>query len=230
MANGWQDAAQNSFGGGSGNWYDPMMGGATLGSMFGGLFGGGKNPYQAGQGYLSQIPGMLGPMFNPYISRGQADLGRVNRQYGALTQDPGGFINRMGSGFQASPGYQYNVDQAMKAANQAAAAGGMLGSPAEQEGIANTVHGLANQDYQQYLGNVLGAYNTGLSGQQHLADQGLTAGQEYGSDLSNVAMSQAMLAELAQQYQNQQKQQQDSGLGGIFGSALGGLGHLFHWF
>lgn len=182
------------------------------------------NPAQAGMPYLQQIPGELSPMFEPYIHAGQQELGPLGRAYQNLMQHPGQLESRLGQGFRASPGYQYNVNQALEAANRAAAAGGMAGSPAEQEAITRQAHGLADQDYGNYMNRMLGMYGQGLQGMQGLARMGLGAGQEYGTDLGNLGMTEAQLAYAGQQQQNQAHR---GLLGSLLGAGAGLLGSLF---
>ena len=68
-----------------------------------------------------------------------------------MVNDPNALYSKFGQGFQQSPGYKFQVDQATNAANSAASAGGMLGTPAEQQQLAGTVGGLANQDFYNYM-------------------------------------------------------------------------------
>ena len=103
--------------------------GATTGSAIGGLFAPWDNPFSGSMDYLNQIPGTITPYYNPYIQAGGRSLNTLENTYNQLLQNPGQTMNQIGSGFQASPGYQYNVQQATNAANQAAAAGGMASRP-----------------------------------------------------------------------------------------------------
>jgi hypothetical protein len=61
--------------------------------------------------------------------------------------------------YQVSPGYQFGVDQATQAAARAASAGGMLASGNHMTAATGIGYGMANQDYQQWLGN-LAPYNS----------------------------------------------------------------------
>lgn len=246
--------------------------GSDLGGIFSSLFGMSnyQNPANAAQPYLNQIPGMLQQYFNPYIQAGQNAMGQLQGQYGNLTSNPTGVLNQIsgnwqtpvgvsnqiqsnwqqptntmnqiGSTYQSSPGYNFNVQQATSAANNAAAAGGMVGSPQEQQQLAHTVSGIADQDYNQYLGNALNQYNTsvgrnlnqmntytnqglglygqGLNGLEDINKMGYGASSEMGQDLASALMSQANLAYSGQQNQNQNQ-------GGSMGNLFGSLGNLF---
>ncbi len=222
-----------------------MINPGTL-SMFGGLFGGGNqnNQYassQAAMPYLNQIGTNITPYFNPYINAGQQALPQLQQQYGnllgegaglqnqynQLMNDPTSVMNKIGAGFQQSPGYQWQVNQSLGAANRAAAAGGMVGSPAEQQQIAGTVNQLANQDYYNYLNHGMSMYNTGLQGATNLYGMGLQGEQ----DLAHMGLSatNSLTDDLMSQYLSQASdayagggKPQGGGMGGIFSGALGG--------
>jgi len=222
-----------------------MSWGNILGMGLGGLAQMGmKNPANAAMPYLNQIQGAISPYFNPYIQAGQSMLPQLQgqygqlmgmlpglqNQYGALMNDPSGMMKGMGSTFQESPGYEWQKNQMMQGVNNAAAAGGMLGTPQAQQNMASTVGNLANQDYYNYLDHLTNLYKTGLAGQtglygmglqgaQGMAGMGLQAGTEMGTDLANALMSQAQLAYAGQANQNQS---QGGAWGGI-GSAVGGI-------
>jgi hypothetical protein len=178
-----------------------------------------QNPANGAQGYLNQIPGMMQGYYNPYIQAGQQALPQLQQQFGMLTNNPGAVMNKIGSGFQQSPGYNWQVKQSMNAANNAAAAGGMLGSPAEQQSAATAVNGLANQDYYNYLNHGMNMYDTGLQGLQGMNQMGFNASTGLANNLANVMQSQANLSYAGQSNQNQMN-------GGLFGAGLGFLGSV----
>lgn len=182
-----------------------------------------NNPANAAQGYLQQVPGAISPYYNPYIGAGQNSLGILQGQYGNLLNNPGGVLNQIGQGYQQSPGFQFQTQQALQAANRAASAGGMLGSPMEQQSIAGTVNGLANQDYNQYLQNAMQMFGQGLQGEQGLNQEGFQASNEMAGDLANNLNSQAQLAYTGQQNQNQHNGGMWGSLFGLAGDAAGSL-------
>jgi hypothetical protein len=112
-------------------------------------------------------------------------------------------MNNAAKGFQQSPGYQFNMNQNMNASNQAAAAGGFLGSSGHQQDSANRASNLANQDYYNYLGNALNMYNTGLQGTSGINQMGYNASNELANSLANVMMAQAGMAYKGQENANQ---------------------------
>jgi hypothetical protein len=181
------------------------------------------NPADAGMPYLNQIGSTVSPYYQPYINAGQGALNTLMGQYGSLIGGPGGFLNSIGKDFQQSPGYNFQVNQATNAANRAAAAGGMAGSPMEQQNLASTVNGLANQDYYNWLNNATGLYKTGLTGMSGINQMGFNASGDLATDLANMLMSQANMAYAGQANQNQAQQGQQGGIWGLLGSAAGNM-------
>lgn len=188
-----------------------------------------NNPANAAMPYLNQIPGMMEGYFNPYISSGQNAMGMLQGQYGNLINDPNAMIAKWGAGYQQSPGYQFQVDQATKAANRAGAAGGMLGSPMEQQQLSGTINNLANQDFQQYLQNVMGAYGLGLSGEQNINQMGFNASDDLARSLAENMQNQAQLAYSGQQNQNQYDQYRNQQRQGWWGAGLGAVSSALPW-
>lgn len=191
----------------------------AIGTLFG--MNSQKNPAGAAQPYLGQIPGAVSQYLNPYMQAGQGAMGNLQNEYGQLMNNPGQFMNQIGKQFQQSPGYQFQVNQATNAANSAAAAGGMAGSPAEQVQLAGTVNGLANQDYYHWLNGAMGMFGTGLQGQQDLMHQGFGASEDMGNALSQSLSQQAAYGYAGQAAQNQS---QGAGIGSIFGDLASWLG------
>jgi len=212
----------------------------TFDSIFGA-----SDPSKDAMNYLNQIPGTIKPYYDPYITAGQGALTDLQKQYQSLTgmgptvqnqylkliQDPTAMMNQIGSGYTASPGYQYQVDQATQQANKAAAAGGMLGSPSEQQYVANTTNQLANQDYYNYLNHALSQYNTGLSGATGLYNTGLgiesdinhmgyNASDTLAQSLANNLASQANLSYAGAANQNAAKSGLWGGLTGMGTAAM----------
>jgi hypothetical protein len=174
-----------------------------------------NNPSDSAMPYYNQIPGTLKQYYDPYVNMGQRAMGSVEGQYNNLMNDPTAMMKQIGSGYKASPGYQWQVDQATKGANQAAAAGGMVGSPAEQQQLAQTTTGLANQDYYNYMNQALGQYQSGLQGMGQLNQMGFNAAQGLAGGLSSNLMNQGNMAYAGTANQNQQRGQM---WGNIFGA------------
>lgn len=181
----------------------------ALPTLMGSIF---PNSGDAGMDYMNQIKGDIQPLYQPYMDAGTQALPALQTQYSNLMQNPGAMMQHFGQGFQQSPGYQFQVNQAMGAANRAASAGGMLGSPQEQQQVGSAVNGIANQDYYNYLNHVMNMYGQGLSGEQGMAKMGQDATNNYADNLTSSLMSQAQLAYAGQNNQNQ-----------MMGGMMGGL-------
>lgn len=193
--------------------------GGMLGSSLYNMFGGYQNPSNAASPYLNNMQGQISPYYQPYINSGQNAMNTLNGQYQQQISNPGGMVNQIGSQYQQSPGYQFNYNQGMDAANSAAASGGMLGTPQHQQQASTMASGLANQDYNQYLGNALGMYGQGIQGLQGMNQMGYNASNEMGNNIGNIMMSQANNAYAGANNQNQSQ----GGMWGSSGSLVGGL-------
>ena len=170
------------------------------------LWGGNDAALQAGN-YYNQIPDILKKYLKSYADRGNAVYPQLQGQYDQLLNDPGGLLNKLGQGYQESPGYQFQLNQELNAGNRAAAAKGMLGSPMQQQQAQQTGSQLANQDFNNYLSHVLGLYGQGLTGKQNIYNMGFGASNNLGENLSNALMSQGNLAYSTAANQNQSNQQ-----------------------
>lgn len=183
------------------------------------LFGGGhhSNPANAAMPYINQIPGMTLPFMQPYFNAGVGALPGLQEQYGKLLNNPGSRLNEIGQNYQQSPGFKFALNQALQGAGHAAAAGGMAGSPQHEQENMGIATGLANQDYNNWLGQATGLYNTGLQGQAGLAGMGQQSGQQMADMIAQMLASQAGYGYAGQAAKNQQRS-------GLFGNLFGALG------
>jgi hypothetical protein len=75
---------------------------------------------------------------------------------------------RATNAFQSSPGYNFAVDQSLDALDRRAASRGMLASGNNTIDTLNTVHGIADQDYNNWQNSLAGLISpelTGVTGQ-----------------------------------------------------------------
>jgi hypothetical protein len=169
------------------------------------------------QSYLQQIPGQITPYYQPFIDAGTGAMSNLQGQYGQLINDPGAKFNQMGQSFQQSPGFNWQMQQALQGANHAAASGGMAGSPEHEQQNEQVANNLANQDYYNYMNNVTGLYGQGLHGEQDMMHQGYDATKSLTDQIA-----QALSQEARMQYgQDASKKSAESS---IFGSAAEGIG------
>ena len=200
--------------------FGTLAGLGGLASGLGGIFGGGgKNPYDQASEHYNKIPDTIKPYFEPYIKQGQQAGQQSNNQFNQLATNPGQRLNEIGANYQQSPGYGWQLNQGMNAANNAAASGGMLGSPQHQQQASTMAQGIANQDYYNFLYRSLGLYGTGLQGLEGQNQFGGQASQNLGGLLGSNLMNQGNMAVSGQASQNQSQ-------GANWGNLFGGLGSL----
>lgn len=195
--------------------------GSGLGGALGGMFGG--NPYKKEMEQMGNIPDVFKNALGPYMSEGKNLLGPLTNQFNQMMNDPGSILSRIGAGYKQSPGYQFQVNQGLAAANRALAPTGMGGTAANQVQLQQLGQHLADQDYGNYMNRALGMFQGGLGGLGGLERQGYGAAEDYAGGMGNYYR---MMAELAGQ-QQQNKNSQLSGLGSLFGGAAGALASLF---
>jgi hypothetical protein len=202
-----------------------------------------SNPATKAQQTVAQIPGAVSPYFQPYVDAGGNALNTLQDQYGNLIgnygdvqnqyttamNDPASILKSLGAGYQESPGYQWELSQGEQAINNAQAAGGMTGTPQHQQEAGALATNLANKDFQQYLAEALGVYNTGVKGATNLYNTGLSGFQGINqmgySASSNLAeaIAQSLMKQAELQYAGQANKNQHRG--GMLGNAVGiGLG------
>lgn len=186
------------------------------------LFGGDESPMDSANQYLNQIPGVGHQGYDPYINAGTDASGKTKGQYESMIDDPTGFINKLMEGYKPSEGYNYQKEQLQKELGNTAAAGGIAGTPLDQENQGAGIQKLLSGDMQQFLQNVLGRYDKGLAGEEGIATRGYDASKGLTDLLGNVLGSQSGLA-----YRDQNdKNQRSTDLWSMFGKALGGAGGI----
>ena len=197
-------------------------------SMLNKLFGGGgKNPMDAANQYLNQIPGVAHQGYDDYINQGKDASGKTKSQYEDMMNDPTGFINKIMEQYKESEGYGFAKDRLTKEMGNTAAMGGIAGTPMDQMNQAEGVQGLLSKDMQQFLENALGRYDKGLAGEEGIADRGYDASGKLTDALGGALNQQGGLAFNDAQQKNKNKNDMWSmfgkALGGGAGFALGGL-------
>ncbi len=151
--------------------------------------------YGAAEGYLS-----------PYASTGT----EANSLLKQMMTNPSAFQ----AGFQASPGYQYNLQQQQGAINNSAAARGGLAGGNTLMALQNNASGLADQDYQQYISNLMSNANMGMSADQGIAQLQAQYGQNISNNLLGIGASQSAATVTGNNAMN-------SGISGAIGNIAG---------
>lgn len=189
-----------------------LPGAANIFSLFGQ-----KNPYNPMMDYMGRFQNQL----DPYLKAGGQGLNAWQRQLGMLTDNPTGLEDSILSKYHGSDAENYQMNQMQRASQNAAAAGGYLGSPQEQEELMQKAQAIASQGQQQYLQNAMQPYEFGVQGLQSLANLGFSSVDElrqYLSDMANGAGASA-------QWQNQNLGQLLGTFAGLAGpvASLSGL-------
>jgi hypothetical protein len=124
--------------------------------------------------------------YEPYYDAG---LGGLDMLQNALGLN-GAQGNAAATGaFQASPGYQFTLDQGIGALDRSAAARGLLNSGNQTGDVLNFATGLANQDFSNWLSNLGDLSQLGMTATQGMAgEQNTLAGlaTQFGQDQANL--------------------------------------------
>jgi hypothetical protein len=180
-----------------------------------------SDPSKDAQKYLNKVPGTVKPYYDPYIQAGQRQLPGLENQYGQMMNDPGQFINNIGQGYQKSPGFDFALQQALQGSGNAAAAGGMAGSPQHEQQNMGLATNLANQDYNQWLQTALGQHQQGLAGSQGLYNSGMGMSDQLAQLLAGNLGSQASLSYAGGANRNQMNLGTIGAIGGGMSSYFG---------
>ena len=207
------------------DWLASALGiGGGVGSAVGGIFNlanPGKNPADEASRTLGQIPGQTKEYYDPYINAGRGALETGQNEYNSLIRDPNAKLDQFGAGYKQSPGYKYNLEQALYGTNNAAAAGGTLGTLGHQQLNAETSAGIASQDYDKYIQHIMELYGIGTAGNQEINKQGQQASGDYADLIANIGQQQADLQFKGQDAQNREKSSDWSNVWSGLGTALG---------
>lgn len=188
------------------------------------IFGGGHNrsPADAANKYLNQIPGVAHQGYDPYIQQGKEADTALNGQYSSMTQDPQAFIDNLMKNYQTSEGYNFQKNALTKDLGNAAAAGGVAGTPLDQMNQGQAIQGLLSQDQQQYLQNALGVFGQGQAGQQGVSNRGYSATGSLTDTLGNALNQQGGLAFQGQTQKNSDRNAMIQSLIKALGVGAGG--------
>ena len=188
-----------------------------------------KNPADAAMPYLQQQMGQVSPYYQGFIDTGNQAMSQL---FGNAQQlaTPGGATNiydQLGAGFSMNPGQQQAIQNSTTAANQAAAAGGMAGSPSEQLALSNQINNMSYSDYNDYMNQVLGLYGMGNTDLTDLTHLGYQASNQMGSDWMKNLSEQAGLSYAGVANQNKMKAAQAQQASGLLGGLTSAAGSLY---
>lgn len=130
-------------------------------------------------------------MFDPYAQTGLAAFNQYANASGVNGQ--AGY-DQVVDNFRASPGYQYQVDQATDAVARKASSLGALGSGNTMQAVSDRAGHMADQEYDDYLGRINGIAQTGYNAtqaqaglQKNIGDLHYTYGQNRATIYDNNA-------------------------------------------
>lgn len=154
--------------------------------------------------------------FNPYMMMGNQAMNTLSPIYTQNAQNPMQSYNNIMQGFSLNPSQQYQQQMGEQAISNNNATKGLLGSGQMSKDLYDYGQHSTDMYQQQYLNNILGIQNTGLSGLMNQSQLGMQG-----------ATSSAQLQEAMNQINAMQQNSLLSGLFGLGGNMLGGLFGMF---
>lgn len=154
-----------------------IAGVGALGQIVGGSMAASAQESAAQQAAATQMAMFEQTQANlePYNTAGQNALTKVNALAGTFNYKP-----TMAETSQ-TPGYEFNLNQGLKATQNSAAARGLGVSGAAEKGAAAYATGLADTTYKNQFANALNSYQANLGGLQNLANTGESAAAGVGT-------------------------------------------------
>lgn len=176
--------------------YTPAMGSVASGILY-------EDPAEEALKYTGGMEDMLLEYLGPYREKGLKAQDALFREFLILLNNPSLKYDSLTGGFEESPGYQYTYDQSMNAVNQAAAAGGMSGSPAHQQQASEQSAAVANQEFYNYVDDMMQLYFKGLGIGGDINQMGYGASSTIAETLAQNIWKEAQLGALSQMGKNQ---------------------------
>ena len=183
-----------------------------------------KNANQA-LGLQQGAQGQSQANLSPYVQSGQMALGRLNamQPFSAPTAQQAA----------ETPGYQFQLQQGLKALQNSAAARGGLLSGGTSKAINDYAQGQAASNYGNTYNRALQTYQTNFGNQYSLAGQGLGAatnlsslGQQNANASSGVLENSANAQAQALENQGAARASGYAAQGNMIGSAISGFGNF----
>jgi hypothetical protein len=174
---------------------------------------------------------------NAGITTQQNTLGNINSLYSNQLQTGNGAMTQLNNAlgingqtmdpnFLAStPGYQFAVSQGENAVKSAAASSGNAYTPNTLTNVGQTVTGLADQNYNNYVQNLLSTAGIGAQANSTLAGANLSTGSNISQLQQNSGLAQG--AGVSGVSNGISGLLGSSGVAGLLGSAAGAVGNLF---
>lgn len=190
-----------------------------------GLF---SNPSKKAISSLNNIDQNAQNAMQPYNQF--SNLGpQISQQYQQMYSNPMQYMNDMRSQYEKTPQHELALQDSMKMANNAAVAGGMVGTPMHQRDLMSTASGINNQYEQQFIDKAMNAQKYGLQGAQGLYDMSRDTDLYLNKLFSNTEANRGQINMNSAQANNQRNQEVLNYLGSqdysnLFQGGQGGQG------
>lgn len=146
-----------------------------------------------------QLPrGMtLGSGANPFIQKAMNETNQavqpyaqfankgsaISQQYDQMMNDPVANLQNIRNQYQQTPGHKKALEDSIRMANNAAVAGGMLGSPLHQDNVMESAAAVNDKYERQWVDRILNRQQFGTQGNQGLFDNSMKA-RMYANDIN----------------------------------------------
>lgn len=148
----------------------PQFYGST-GSILSGAFGNSDKPYSDAGNKYEEYGNKAIDVQNPFYQAGLRGLSGYEDWLSGM-KDPADFINNLMGGYSESAYAKNLTQQAMRAGTNAASASGLTGSTPFAMQMEQTAGGIASQDMDKWLKQVLGINSQYGAGERSLAGMG----------------------------------------------------------
>lgn len=124
----------------------------------------------------------------PYSQAGLGGLGALQNALGLNGQE--GYDQAVGA-FRAGPGYQFAVDEGMRATRAAHSAQGLNNSGAVLKALQARGQGLADQEFGTYYNRLAGLTSMGQNAAAMVGNAGMQSAGQIGNQLAGIAQTRA---------------------------------------
>lgn len=216
----YQDFGAGNYSKGFQGFGNSASGASGLNSFLYSLFGDREAPFREGAQQIQQATDKAVGVQQPFYQAGTQAIPQYQNWLQNM-QNPSQFVNNLESQYSESPHARYLQDQAMRAAQNAGSAGGLTGSTPLAQQMAQTSAGIAGQDMNSWLQNVLGINTLYGTGQQNLMGFGANAANQQTSAYTNLGKQ---LADMKAAQAAAHQQDVQGGISGGISTALGLIG------
>jgi hypothetical protein len=122
---------------------------------------------------------------SPYTQSGKNNIPLYQNAINEM-QDQPGFLDSILKQYQPSAGYERRFNEGNRAITQGYGANGMYGSGDYMKALMQNGQGLADQDQQQYLNNILGIRSGYMGGLEGNVNRGFNAASNIGNIAANT--------------------------------------------